>query len=81
MGFKVSLIMSAVLIAVWEVLGHIIPYGWIWVPLNIIFFLAAFGIGLYGYLPAFRRRMKYPLALLCAAGLWVVVFGIIRGLL
>jgi hypothetical protein len=81
MALIVWLIISAVLIAVWEGLGHIIPEGWVWVPLNIIFLLASFWIGAFGYLQVFKRWMKYPLALLCAAGLWIVVFGIIRGLL
>jgi|GEM_PF-4971796 len=76
-----SLIISAVLIAVWEVLVRIIPEGWALVPVNIICLLASLLIGAFYYLPAFRRWMNYPLAMLCAVGLWIVVFGIIRGLL
>jgi len=81
MGLIGWLIISAVLIAVWEVLVRIIPEGWALVPVNIFCFLASSAIGAFGYLPIFRRWMKYPLALLCAVGLWVVVFGVIRGLL
>ena len=81
MSLIVWLIISAVLIAVWEGLGRIIPEGWAWVLLNIIFLLASSWIGAFGYLQVFKRWMKYPWALLCAAGLWIVVFGIIRGLL
>lgn len=81
MGLIGSLIISAVLIAVWEVLVRIIPEGWALVPVNIICFLASLSIGAFCYLQVFKRWMKYPLALLCAAGLWIVVFGIIRGLL
>ena len=76
-----SLIISAVLIAVWEVLVRIIPEGWALVPVNIICFLASLSIGTFCYLPAFRRWMKYPLALLCAVVLYFVVFVGIRSLL
>jgi len=75
------LIISAVLIAVWEVLVRIIPEGWALVPVNIFCLLASFAIGAFGYLPTFRRWMRAPLAWLCAVALWFVIFGVIRGLL
>jgi hypothetical protein len=77
----VWLIISAVLIAVWEVLVHVIPEGWALVPVNIFCFLASLAIGAFGYLPTFRRWMRVPLAWLCAVALWLVVFVGIRSLL
>ncbi len=75
------LIISAILIAVWEALVRIIPGGWALVPVNIFCFLAAFAIGTFGYLPIFRRWMREPLAWLCAIALWFVIFVGIRSLL
>ena len=75
------LIISAVLIAVWEVLVRIIPEGWALVPVNIFCFLASLAIGAFGYLPTFRRWMRAPLAWLCAVALWLIVFVGIRSLL
>jgi hypothetical protein len=77
----VWLIISAVLIAVWEVLVHVIPEGWALVPVNILCFLASLVIGAFGYLPAFRRWMRAPLAWVCAVALWFVVFVGIRSFL
>ncbi|MFC1906899.1 hypothetical protein ACFLW8_02285 [Chloroflexota bacterium] len=75
------MIISAILIVVWEVLVSIIPEGWALVPANIFCLLASLWIGAFGYLPTFRRWMRFPLALLCSAVLWIAVFGFIRGLL
>ena len=75
------LIISAVLIAVWEVLVRIIPEGWALVPVNIFCFLASLAIGALGYLPTFRRWMRTPLAWLCAVALSLIVFVGIRSLL
>ena len=75
------LFISAVLIAVWEVLIRIIPEGWALVPVNILCFLASLAIGAFGYLPTFRRWMRTPLAWLCAVALWLIVFVGIRSLL
>jgi len=81
MSFKGWMIISAVLIAVWEVLVRVIPEGWALVPVNISCFVASGAIGAFGYLPAFRRRMRTPLAWLCTVGLWLGVFVGIRSLL
>lgn len=75
------IIISAALIVVWEALTHIIPEGWILVPVNIFFFLASMAIGAFGYLPTFRQRMSSPLAWLCALALWFIAFVVIRSLL
>jgi len=77
----VWLIISAALIAIWEVLARIIPEGWALVPVNIICLLASLAIGAFGYLPAFRRWMKAPWAWVCAIALWLIVFIGIRSLL
>lgn len=77
----VWLIISAVLIVIWEVLTRIIPEGWALAPVNIFFFLATFAIGAFGYLPTFRRRIRGLLAWLCALALWFIVFVVIRSLL
>lgn len=74
------LIISAVLIAIWEVLLNHIPEGWGLVPVNILCFIASGAIAAFGYLPAFRRWMRTPLAWLCAVGLWFGVFVGIRSL-
>jgi len=75
------LIISAVLIGVWEALVRIIPEGWALVPVNIFCFLATLAIGAFGYLATFRRWMRASLAWLCAVGLWFVIFVGIRSLL
>jgi len=78
MAFVVWLSISAVLIAVWEILTHVVPAGWALVPVNILCLLASFVIGALGYVPAFRRKMKPTLAWLCAVALWFVVFVVVR---
>lgn len=75
------LIVSAALIVIWEVLTRIIPEGWALMPVNIFFFLASMGIGAFGYLPTFRRRIGSLLGWLCALLLWFIVFVVIRSLL
>lgn len=75
------LIISAVLIAVWQVLTRIISEGWALVPMNIFCFLAALAIGAFGYLPTFRRWMRASLAWLSAVALWLVIFVGVRSLL
>jgi hypothetical protein len=81
MMLLVWLIISAALIAVWEVLVRVIPEGWALVPVNIICFLASLAIGAFGYLPAFRRWVRAPWAWVCAIALWLIVFIGIRSLL
>ena len=76
----VWLVISAVLIAIWEVLVRIIPEGWALAPVNIFCFLASGAIGAFGYLPSFRQWMRAPLAWLCSIALWLVVFVGIRSL-
>jgi hypothetical protein len=80
MSFKASLIWSAVLIAVWEVLLRVIPEGWGLVPVNIGCFVGSGFIAAFGYYPGFRTRMRTPLAWLCTVGLWFGVFVGIRSL-
>jgi len=75
------LIILVVLIVMWEVLTHIIPEGWVMIPVNIFFFLESIAIGAFGYLPVFRKRMRSPLAWLSALVLWSIVFVVIRSLL
>jgi len=75
------LVISAILIAVWEVLVRIIPEGWALVPVNIFCFLVSFAIGAFGYVPTFRRWMRASLAWLCAVALWFIIFVGIRSLL
>jgi hypothetical protein len=78
MAFVIWLSISTVLIAVWEILTHVVPAGRALVPVNILCLLASFVIGTLGYLPAFRRKMKPTLAWLCAVALWFVVFVVVR---
>lgn len=77
----VWLIASVVLIVFWEISTNVVPEGLALAPVNIFFFLVSIVIGAFGYLPAFRKRMRSSLAWLCALALWFIVFIVIRSLL
>lgn len=75
------LLLSMVVIIIWEVLLRLIPAGLLLAPINILFMVLSFAIGAFGYLPILRKRMNSILAYFSAVILWFIVFVVIRSLI
>jgi len=81
MELTIWLIISVILIVIWEVFTHVIHEGWMLAPINIFFFLASLTIGSFGYLSVFKKRMGGLSAWVCALVLWFLVFVVLRSIL
>ena len=78
-GLRSLLIGGLILAVIWGILGWFVPEGWPMLIVNIICLLLSLGFGMT-VVSHLRQRLSLWLSGFIAGLLWVLIFGIIRGL-
>jgi ABC-type dipeptide/oligopeptide/nickel transport system permease subunit len=74
-----AIIFELILAVIWGFAGRILNDGWLMAAVNIFFLFASVGLSI-ALISFFNERMPSILGVIITVLLWILFFGLIRGL-